>query len=48
MATRILRHAKITMTTKACAQVPDEITRAALNKLGDSLDGRPHAEQDRP
>ena len=48
MAARILRHAKITMTIEACAQVPDEITRAALRKLGDSLDGLPHAGQDRP
>ena len=48
VAVRILRHAKIAMTTEACTQVPDEITRAALKKLGDSLGGRPHAEQDRP
>ena len=48
MTTRILEHAKITMTTKACPQVPDEITRAALNKLGDSRDGQPPAEQNRP
>jgi len=46
-ATRILRHAKIAMTV-AGAQAPDEITRAALKKLGDSLDSLPHAEQDRP
>jgi integrase len=48
VAIRILAHAKITMTTKARAQVPDEVTHAALNKLGGSLDGQPHAEQDRP
>ena len=47
-ATRILRHAKIAMTTEACAQVPDEITRAALKQFGDSLGGRLHAAQDRP
>ena len=29
-------------------QVPDVITRAALNKLRDSLAGRPPAEQNRP
>ena len=48
VAARILRHAKIAMTTEACAQVTDEIIRAALKKLGDSLDGLPHAGQDRP
>jgi hypothetical protein len=47
VATRILRHAKIATTTVACAQVSDEITRAALKKLGDSLGRLPHAEQDR-
>jgi integrase len=47
-ATRILRHAKIAMTTVAGAQAPYEITRAALKKLGDSLDGRPHAGQGQP
>jgi hypothetical protein len=35
------------MTMEVYTQVPDEITRAALKKLGDSLDGLPHAEQDR-
>jgi Phage integrase, N-terminal SAM-like domain len=45
---RILRHAKIATPTAACAQAPDEITRAALRKLGDSLDGVPRAAQDRP
>jgi integrase len=48
VAMRILRHAKIAMTMEACTQVPDKITRAALKKLGDSLDGLPHAGQDRP
>jgi integrase len=48
VAARILRHAKIARTTAACTQVPDEITRTALKKLGDSIGGRPHAEQDRP
>jgi integrase len=46
-ATRILRHAKSAMTV-AGAQAPDEITRAALKKLRDSLAGPPHAAQDRP
>jgi integrase len=48
VAMRILRHAKIAMTMEVYTQVPDEITRAALKKLGDSLDGLPHAEQDQP
>ncbi len=48
MATRILGRAKITMTTKACAQISDKVTRAALNKIRASLDSRPHAEQNRP
>ena len=48
MASRILERAKITMTTKACAQVGDEVTRAALKKIRDSIDGRPHAGQNRP
>ena len=48
VAMRILRHAKIAMTMEVYTQVPDEITRAALKKLGDSLGGLPHAEQDRP
>jgi len=48
VAAPILRHAKTTMTTQARTQVPDEITRAALRKLGDSLDGVPPAGQDRP
>ena len=39
VAMRILRHAKIAMTMEAYTQVPDEITRAALKKLGDSLGG---------
>jgi integrase len=47
-AARILRHAKIATTTQARAQVPDEITRTALKRLGDSLGGRPPAGQDRP
>jgi integrase len=46
--TRILRHAKIAIPTEAGAQAPDEITRAALRKLGDSLDGCLDAAQDRP
>jgi len=46
-AARISRHAKIAMTTQTRIQVPDEITRAALKELGDSLGRRPHARQDR-
>ena len=37
---RILRHAQISMTMEVYTEVPDDITRAALKKLGDSLGGR--------
>ena len=39
VAMRILRHAQIAMTMEVYTEVPDEITRAALKKLGDSLGG---------
>jgi hypothetical protein len=50
---RILRHAKIAMTMEVYTKVSDEITRAALKKLGDSLGGpppvaEPPAPQDQP
>jgi integrase len=44
VAMRILRHAKISMTMEVYTEVSDEITRAALKKLGDSLGGPPPAE----
>jgi integrase len=47
VAMQILRHAKIAMTMEVYTEVPDEITRAALKKLGDSLGG-PSSEQDQP
>src|ERR1039457_6340631 len=47
VAMQILRHAKIAMTMEVYTEVPDEITRAALKKLGDSLGG-PAAQQDQP
>jgi integrase len=46
VAMRILRHAKISMTMEVYTEVSDEITRAALKKLGDSLGGPPPAERD--
>jgi len=36
---RILRHAQISMTMDVYTEIPDDITRAALKKLGDSLGG---------
>ena len=41
VAMRILRHAQIAMTMEVYTEVPDEITRAALKQLGDSLGGQP-------
>jgi integrase len=41
VAMRILRHAQIAMTMEVYTEVPDEITRDALKKLGDSLGGPP-------
>lgn len=46
VAMRILRHAQISMTMEVYTEVPDEVTRAALKKLGDSLTGLPPAQQD--
>jgi integrase len=46
VAMRILRQAQTAMTMKVYAGVPDEITRAALKKLGDSLGGQPPAQRD--
>jgi integrase len=53
VAMRILRHAKIAMTMEVYTKVSDDITRAALKKLGDSLGGPPLADppaapQDQP
>jgi hypothetical protein len=45
---RILRHAQIAMTLEVYTEVPDEITRAALKKLGDILGGLPPATGDLP
>lgn len=39
VAMRILRHAKITMTMEVYTKVSDKITRAALQRLSDSLIG---------
>jgi integrase len=39
VAMRILRHARIAMTMEVYTEVPDDITRAALKQLGDSLAG---------
>ena len=41
VAMRILRHAKIAVTMEVYTEVSDDITRAALKKLGDSLSGPP-------
>lgn len=48
VAMRILRHSQIAMTMEVYTEVPDEITRAALKKLGDSLGGQPPAERSQP
>ena len=39
VAMRILRHAQIAMTMEVYTEVPDDLTRDALKKLGDSLGG---------
>jgi len=36
---QILRHSKIDVTMEIYTHVPSELTRAALKKLGQSLDG---------
>jgi hypothetical protein len=33
----ILRHAQIAITMEVYTEVPDEVTRAALKRLGDQL-----------
>ena len=43
VAMAILRHAQIAITMEIYTEVPDEVTRAALKRLGDQL-GRPRAE----
>jgi hypothetical protein len=48
VATRILRHTKIAMTMEVCTEVSDEVTLAALKKLGDGLGGTPFDNRDRP
>jgi hypothetical protein len=48
VAARILAHARTARTTRARAQIPGEITRAALKELAGSLGGLPPAGQDRP
>jgi hypothetical protein len=39
VAMRILRHSKIEVTMEIHTQVPDDITRDALRRLGEQLDG---------
>jgi integrase len=39
VAMRILRHSKIESTMEVYTQVPDDITRDALRRLGEQLDG---------
>jgi integrase len=47
VAMQILRHSRIALTMEIYTQVPDEVTRAALKRLGEELsqhaDGEPHA-----
>jgi integrase len=40
VAMAILRHAQIAITMEVYTEVPDEVTRAALKRLGDQLDRR--------
>ena len=46
VAMRILRHAEITITMEVYTKVSDKITRAALNRLSDTLGGTPQARPD--
>ena len=46
VAMRILRHAKITITMEVYTNVSDKITRAALNRLSDTLGGAPPSPAD--
>ena len=39
VAMQILRHSKIAVTMEIYTHIPSELTRNALHKLGDSLDG---------
>ena len=39
VAMRILRHSKIEVTMEVYTEVPDDITRDALRRLGEHLDG---------
>jgi integrase len=39
VAMRILRHSKIEVTMEVYTEVPDDITRDALRRLGEQLDG---------
>lgn len=39
VAMRILRHSKIAVTMEIYTEVPDEMTRDALRRLGEQLDG---------
>jgi integrase len=39
VAMRVLRHSKIAVTMEIYTEVPDSITREALRRLGDQLDG---------
>jgi integrase len=48
VAMHILRHAQISTTMEVYTEIPDEVTRTALKKLGDSLTGLPPAQQDIP
>ena len=39
VAMRILRHSKIAVTMEIYTEVPDDVTRDALRRLGEQLDG---------
>jgi len=39
VAMRVLRHSKIAVTMEIYTEVPDSITREALRRLGEQLDG---------
>ena len=43
VAMAILRHAQIAITMEIYTEVPDEVTRAALKRLGDQLTSRDQA-----
>jgi integrase len=48
VAMRIRRHAQIAMTMEVYTEIPDDVTRAALKKLGDSLSGLPPVTPEQP